>query len=358
MPSGASKKRFISLGLFAFLALFLAGLVTGAIGDGFTLSDADKAAGKSAEGIIPKPDVHLPAQTIFPSSERDHYIEFLEAEEKEKEHGEEALNEHEHDLVNEGAFGGAFNVVITNTLLSAWVASLIIIVIFGLGARRAKVVPGRLQNFCEILIEGLLAFVEGVVGKERSRLLLPIIATIFLFVLVNAWVGLLPIYQAIGFKEGGDIKVHLLRPAGTDLNMPLALALISFVFVESLGLRLLGMAYIAKFVRIGSLRRGLGAMFRMRFLEAFQGFMDFFFVGPLEAFSEFVRIISFTFRLFGNMTAGEILVLMSAFLVPFMATIGVYGLELLVGFVQALIFAGLTLVFAAIAITPHEGEEH
>ena len=354
----SSKKRFILLGLFAVLALFLVGLVTGAIGDGFTLSDEDKAAGESAEGIIPKPEVHLPAQTIFPASERERYIEFLHAEEKEKEEGEAALTEHEHELVGEGAFGGAFNVVITNTLLSAWVATLIILVIFGLGRRRAKLIPGRLQNFCEIIVEGLLAFVEGVVGKERSRLLLPIIATIFLFVLVNAWIGLIPIYQALGFKVGGDIEVHLLRPAGTDLNMPLALALISFVFVEFLGLRLLGFGYIGKFVRVGSLRRGMGGLFRGRFLDAFQGLMDFFFVGPLEAFSEFVRIISFTFRLFGNMTAGEILVLMSAFLVPFVATIGVYGLELLVGFVQALIFAGLTLVFAAIAITPHEGEEH
>ena len=358
MPSGSRKKRFILLGLTVLLALFLSGLVTGAIGDGFTLSDEDKAKGESAEGIIPKPEVHLPAQTIFPASDRHRYIEFLEAEEKEKEEGKAALDQHEHELVEKGPFGGAFNFVITNTLLSAWIASLVILLIFGLGTSRAKMVPGRLQNFCEIVIEGLLSFVEGVVGKQHSRLLLPIIATIFLFVLVNAWIGLLPIYQAMGFKEGGDIKVHLLRPAGTDLNMPLALALISFVFVEFLGLRLLGLAYIGKFVRTKSLARGFGGLFRLRFLDAFQGFMDFFFVGPLEAFSEFVRIISFTFRLFGNMTAGEILVLMSAFLVPFVATIGVYGLELLVGFVQALIFAGLTLVFAAIAITPHEGEEH
>jgi len=80
-------------------------------------------------------------------------------------------------------------------------------------------------------------------------------------------------------------------------------------------------------------------------------------VGPLEAFSEFVRILSFTFRLFGNMTAGEILVVISAFLVSFVATVAVYGLELLVGFVQALIFAGLTLVFSTLAIAPHGHEE-
>ena len=125
-----------------------------------------------------------------------------------------------------------------------------------------------------------------------------------------------------------------------------------------LGLRLLGFRYIGKFVRIHSLGQGLKGLVRLRPMEAFQGLLDFFFVGPLEAFSELVRVISFTFRLFGNMTAGEILVLVSAFLVPFIATIGVYGLELLVGFVQALIFAGLTLVFATIALTPHGEEEH
>ena len=105
------------------------------------------------------------------------------------------------------------------------------------------------------------------------------------------------------------------------------------------------------------MKQGMAALFRFQFLDAFQGLLDFFFVGPLEAFSEFVRLISFTFRLFGNMTAGEILVLVSAFLVPFVATVGVYGLELLVGFIQALIFSGLTLVFAAIAITSHHAEE-
>ena len=356
MPSGSAGKRFLLLGLIIALALLVAGLITGAIGAGFVQSDEDKAAGKTAEGIIPKPEVHLPAQTVFPNGPRSEYLDFLHAEEKEKKEGYDALTKHEHELVERGAFDG-LNFVVTNTLLSSWVASIILIVIFAVGTRKLKMVPGRFQNFCEIVVEGLLNFVEGVIGRERSRLLLPVIATIFLFVLFNAWIGLIPIYQSLGFKEDGLIKIHLLRPAGTDMNMPLALALISFFYVELLGLRILGFNYIGKFVRLGSLRRGLSGLVRFRPMEAFQGFLDFAFIGPLEAFSELVRVISFTFRLFGNMTAGEILVLVSAFLVPFIATIGVYGLELLVGLVQALIFAGLTLVFAAVAIAPH-AEEH
>ena len=356
MPSGSAAKRLLLLGLIISFALFIAGLITGAIGAGFIQSDEDKAAGKTAEGIIPKPEVHLPAQTIFSNDAREHYLDFLQAEKKEKKEGADSLTEHEHELVEEGPFDG-LKFVVTNTLLSSWIASILIIAIFVIGTRKPKIVPGRFQNFCEIIVEGLLNFVEGVIGQERSRLLLPVIATIFLFVLFNAWIGLIPIYQSLGFKEDGVIHIHLLRPAGTDMNMPLALALISFFYVELLGLRLLGFQYIGKFVRVGSLRRGLSGLVRFRFMDAFQGLLDFAFIGPLEAFSELVRVISFTFRLFGNMTAGEILVLVSAFLVPFIATIGVYGLELLVGLVQALIFAGLTLVFAAVAMAPHT-EEH
>lgn len=356
MGSGAGK--YIALGLIFVLALAIAGLITGAIGAGLTQSEEEKAAGETAEGpFIPKPEVHLPAQVIFPTSDRAHYREFLLAEEEEDAHGEDSLTHEQHELIDEGPYQGS-NFIVTNTILSSWIASIVLVLLFILGARKAALVPGRFQNFVEIAIEGLLNFVEAVVGREHSRLIFPVIATIFLFVIINAWIGLLPIYPSLGFKHDGLVQIHLLRPAGTDINMPLALALVSFVFVEYLGFRMLGFGYLSKFVRVGSLKQGLGDLFKLRFLEAFQGLLDFFFVGPLEAFSEMVRLISFTFRLFGNMTAGEILVLVSAFLVPFVATVGVYGLELLVGFIQALIFSGLTLVFAAIAITSHHEESH
>ena len=353
------NKGFLVAGLLVIAALFIAGLITGAIGAGLVQSEGDKAAGQTAEGpFIHKPAVHLPAQVVAPGGARDHYLDFLHAEHKEREYGEEKLDEHAHEVLDEGPYQGN-NFIITNTLLSSWIASIVLVLVFVLGARRASMVPGRFQNFCEIVIEGLLRFVEGTVGPGRSRMLFPVIASIFLFVVINAWIGLLPIYPSLGFMtDEGVVEIHLLRPAGTDINMPLALALVSFVFVEYLGLKMLGVGYFGKFIRVRSLTRGVSALFRFKLLDAFQGLLDFFFVGPLEAFSEFVRLISFTFRLFGNMTAGEILVLMSAFLVPFVATVGVYGLELLVGFIQGLIFAGLTLVFAAIAMTAHEHEGH
>ncbi len=351
------SRGVLLFGLLVIIALAVAGLITGAIGAGFVQDPAAKAAGETAEGILPKPAVHLPPQVVAPGGAYEYYVEFLHVEHKKYKYGKEELDEHEQEVLEEGPYKGT-GFLITNTLLSCWIASIVLVGIFVIGARRAQLVPGRFQNFCEIVIEALLRFVEGTVGPGRSRLLFPIIATIFLFVLINAWIGLLPIYPALGTLVDGKIEVHLLRPAGTDINMPLALALVSFVFVEFLGIKMLGIGYFGKFVRVRSLASGMSALFRFRLLDAFQGLLDFFFVGPLEAFSEFVRLVSFTFRLFGNMTAGEILVLISAFLVPFIATVGVYGLELLVGFIQGLIFAGLTLVFAAIAMTAHEHEGH
>ncbi len=343
MPSGTGARRLLLLGGIALLAFFIAGLITGAIGTAVL-------RGEDEDPLLPEPSVHLPPQTIFPGSEREHYLNFLELEEKEKAEGKAALTAHEKEIVEGGPFRGS-RFVITNTMLSAWITTLILIGIFVFGVRKARMVPGRLQNLVEVAIETLLGFVEGVIGRDLARKVFPLIATIFLFVALNAWIALIPLWPSLGFKnDDGEIVAHLLRSAGTDLNMPLALALVSFVFVEYWGLRTLGFRYLSKFMPVGAfahnIRRG----------QVFQAFVSLF-VGFLEGVSELVRVLSFTFRLFGNMTAGEVLVLMAAFLVPFVATVAVYGLELLVGAVQALIFAGLTLVFVTVAVVPHE-EEH
>ena len=338
MPKGGKTKRLVLLGGLAVVALLLAGLITGEIG-------AKLLRGKDAEGILRQPEVVLPPEPIFPESARAQFKCFEHARE-----GPAECAEPEKPFKPMGFF-------ISNTILSSWLTSVVLILIFAVGMARPKLAPRGLQNFCEMVVEALLSFCESVVGKEWGRRLLPVIATIFLFVAFNAWMGLLPIYPSLGFMKDGKLTGHLLRPAGTDLNMPMALGLIAFVFIEMQGLRALGFSYIGKFVRVGSLKSGVKSIFRGKPLEGFQGLMDFGFVGPLEAFSEFVRVLSFTFRLFGNMTAGEILVIISAFLVSFVATVVVYGLEILVGFVQALIFAGLTLVFSALAIAPHHAEE-
>jgi F-type H+-transporting ATPase subunit a len=188
----------------------------------------------------------------------------------------------------------------------------------------------------------VLNFSSAVLGPEMARKAFPVVATIFFFVLFNAWLALLPFYQFLGFTVDGQIKAHLLRSAGTDLNLPLALALVSFVFVEYWGLRAHGFSYLKKFFALGNLFRGRPT-----------GLIDAY-VGFLEGFSEVVRVISFTFRLFGNMTAGELLVVMITFLLPFVAIELFFALELLIGLVQAIIFGALTLIFLSVAVRHQE----
>jgi F-type H+-transporting ATPase subunit a len=141
--------------------------------------------------------------------------------------------------------------------------------------------------------------------------------------------------------------------------MPLALALVSFIIVELTGLRILGIRYLSRFYNFGEFRRGLRQIFRGRIksgaLGLFAGMINIF-TGLIEGLTAFIRVVSLTFRLFGNMTAGEILLLVAAFLMPWLFAIPFYGLELLIGFIQALIFAGLILIFLTVAVTPHQVE--
>ena len=283
------KMRVIVL---AVLALALLGLGLGPIGA--------KLIG--FEPLIPVPEVHLAPQKLF-------------------------------------TIGGF---TVTNTLLSAWLTTTVILLLFGLGTRRMNMVPGRLQGLLEMLVEVLYGFIRGMAGEHYARRFFPLLATIFVFVAFNAWMALLPIYPTVGFTaEGSDhVTTHLLRSAGTDINMPLALALIAFVFIEVWGFRVHRIGYLREFFRFGNPVQT--------------------FIGLLELISHFIRIISFTFRLFGNMLAGEIVLFMMTFLTFFITPIIFYGLEILVGGVQALVFMGLTLVFTVLAVAPHEGhkEEH
>ncbi len=248
---------------------------------------------------------------------------------------------------------------ITNSIVGAWVTMIVLIVVSYLVTRRMKLIPGRIQSAFEFLLGWLYNFCQSVAGAEKGRRFFPVVATIFLFVAFNAWLSLLPGFGSITITNPEGHHVHLFRGANTDINMPLALAIVSFIFVEFYGLKSLGIRYLGKFINVGQFFRSLGLICRGRVKPGFGGLTTGFiqiFVGLLEGLSELVRIVSFTFRLFGNMTAGEILLLIAAFLIPWVFALPFYGLELLVGFVQALIFAGLTLVFLTLA-TAHHGEE-
>ncbi len=301
--------------LLVFLALFLVSLLSGALGKSL-LGDIGLPSWLS----VPQPHPELPAEVIF-------YL---------------------------------LGFPITNSIITAWLSIIILVGIFYAATRRVKLVPTRLQIMLESALGWLLNLCQEVAGEQNGRRFFPVVATIFLFVITNAWLSLLPGFGSILITNAEGETVHLLRGANTDINLPLALALISFIFVEYWGIRSLGgRRYLRKFVNVGQFFRSMGQLVRGRLRAGlsgmFNGVIDIF-VGMLEALSELARLISFTFRLFGNMTAGEILLLIVAFLVPWVLVLPFYGLELLVGFVQALIFSGLTLVFATIAVTHHEAE--
>lgn len=250
---------------------------------------------------------------------------------------------------------------ITNTMIAAWLTIIVLGILSYLATRKMKLVPRGLQNIMEVVLEALIGFVESIAGKDNGRKFFPVVATIFIFVIVNAWLALFPGFMSIGIWEGHgeeQVLVPFLRGANTDVNFPLALALVSFIFVEYWGFKAHGFtSYMGKFVNFRKYFGGWGKVLRgqvgggMGML--FTGIIDIF-VGFVELLSELIRIVSFTFRLFGNMTAGEILVFSMMFLIPWVAAVPFYGLELFIGFVQALIFCGLTVVFLVMAVAPHE----
>jgi F-type H+-transporting ATPase subunit a len=355
-PQSLLKRLLVPLAL-GLVILALSGCFVGAIG----------SAIRGTPPFVDQPEIHLPPQPVYPQSKRDLHLgltEYAGGDAKDTpaaaapgdSHGATEPAKSEAPKGAEAEYGaaeakphatplGMTEFAVTNTMLAAWLGTLVIILFFVLGTRRRSLVPGRFQGLVETLVEGVLGFATGVVGPEMARKALPVVGTIFFFVLFNALLALFPFYQFLGFVEvgGHEIKAHLLRSPGTDVNMPMALALVSFAFVEYWGLRAHGFAYMKKFFPLGKLLKG----------NILGGLIDLF-VGFLELVSELVRVVSFTFRLFGNMTAGEILVVMVTFLAPFVFIQIFFALELLVALIQSVIFAGLTLVFLSVAVRHEE----
>ncbi len=248
---------------------------------------------------------------------------------------------------------GGFNV--TNTMLAGWITVIFLVLVSWLITRRMKLVPRPVQAVFEFTLGWVYDLCVSVAGEKNGRRFFPVVCTIFLFVAFNAWLSLIPGYGSI------DVNGHeLLRGANTDLNTPLALAIVSFIFVTYFGLKALGTGWLKQYFNIGPFFRSIGGIFKGKFkvMDVFSGAVNIF-VGGLEFLSMLIRLISFTFRLFGNMTAGEILVIIGAFLIPLVGiNFAIYGFEVLVGLVQALVFSILTLVFATMAVTSHEAESH
>jgi F-type H+-transporting ATPase subunit a len=287
---------------------------------------------------------------------------------------------------------------ITNSILTSLIASglLIIFAIVAKKSLNSKDVHGRpsaFQNFSEMVVEMLYEFVNSVThNKKKAKVFLPFIASFFLWILVNNWLGLLPGVGTIGLthepehaavptievqasevtqvdhevieeapvveveeghvevkeeahslevgsaahEEEGDHKVFIpiFRAGTADLNTAIALAAISVLVTQIIGFKYLSVGYLKKYFNFSS--------------------PIMFFVGILELILEFAKIMSFAFRLFGNVFAGEVLLAVILFLVPVIAPMPFYGLEIFVGFIQALVFAMLSLVFFNMATISHD----
>jgi F-type H+-transporting ATPase subunit a len=287
-----------------------------------------------------------------------------------------------------------FGYPITNTLLSSWLSMLVLILGTWAITRRLKVVPGRLQSFLEMIIEGFWNLVEGAAGPKWTPKFFPIVMTIFLFIVTSNWLGLTPLFGAWGVlhhaeEEGypvrwtsdehnfgilyeepeheaavgehGDryVLAPMLRAATTDMNVTLALALVAVGLTQWFGVRALGLPYFGKFLAVGGIvkaftRPGLGCGGRIG--AFFMGIIDIF-IGIVEFISELGKVVSFSFRLFGNIFAGEVLLGVMAFLIPYVISLPFFGLEIFVGLVQALVFMMLSVAFWVVAVSGH-GEGH
>lgn len=248
---------------------------------------------------------------------------------------------------------------VTNSLINAWITAAILIIIGVLVGRNLKRVPRGIQNVFEFAVDSLLNLCDSVTGdRKKSLRFFPLVATIFLFIFVSNYLGFLPGVGSIGFYHeiaghAESVLVPFFRSSAADLNMTLALSLITVIATHVFGIGALGFfRHWGKFIQLDKLytmRNGFP-------LPRPIGLLDVF-IGLLELIGEVSKIISFSFRLFGNVFAGEVLLLVMTSLVAYIVPVPFYFLELFVGFIQAFVFATLALVFLQVATVSHD-EEH
>jgi len=253
---------------------------------------------------------------------------------------------------------------ITNSLVTTVLVDLLLLLVIIFGARNMQLVPRGFQNVVETVVEGFYNFALGIDRRNVSKFF-PLPATIFIFFLVANMLGLIPGVGSIGicvpeaheaaaaapvaasssvfsglpgYCGAGNILIPWLRAPAADLNVTFAFALVAVFMIEFFGVQALGLSYFTRFFNLRE--GGLG-----------------FFVSLIELISEISRIISFAFRIFGNIFGGEVILIVMSFLLGYVLPLPFYGFELFVAFIQAVIFAVLTLVFMSIAVVAHGGHE-
>ncbi len=248
-------------------------------------------------------------------------------------------------------------VSITNSLLNTWIVVFFLIVVGVVLRKNLAKVPKGIQNFFEIIVEGGVKLCDSVTNdRQKSLKIFPFAFTFFIIILLNNWLGFFPGVGSVGFilEEGGHKSfIPYFRGGTADLNTTLALALISVIFSNIFGAMAVGFyKHLNKYINIHGIVEIPKKIFKDPTVLIVNPIK--FFVGVVEIVGEVAKVASLSFRLFGNIFAGEVLLSSIAVLFAFGLPIPFMFLEVLVGFIQALIFGMLTLVYFTIAMTDEE----
>jgi len=241
-----------------------------------------------------------------------------------------------HVAISAEQVGQFFGLPITNTLLTSWAVVALFVIIAVVFRSRLRMIPGKFQTVLEDMFSFVFDYIaETLESRKMAARFFPLLMTIFLFVFASNVLEFLPGIGSLGFF-GEEEFTPLFRSVNTDLNVPLMLAIISFFVVEITGI-----------LTIGAIKYG-------------KKFLDFrsplgFAIGIVELIGELVRVVSLSFRLFGNVLAGEVVLLVAIYFVPYLLPVPLMMFELFIGTLQAAVFALLTLFFIKLAVTePHE----
>lgn len=239
---------------------------------------------------------------------------------------------------------------VTNTLINSFIALVFFFIVGLMLRKRSAEIPRGIQNFAEAVLEYLMKYFDQVTGSRKKTInFLPVVGGLFFFILVSNWMGILPGVGSFGrwaIVHGELELVPLFRPAATDLNLTLAMAVIGVVFSHVAGIVAIGFfKYVNKFVKLGDIWKAARSKSPTNIMVA----VIEFFVGFIEIISEFAKVISLSLRLFGNIFAGEVLLTVIGGLIAFLVPLPFLLLELLVGIVQATVFAMLVLVYLTVA---------
>lgn len=227
-------------------------------------------------------------------------------------------------------------IAITNSFLDTLLVDCILISLILIVSKNLKLIPGKFQTIVESLFSGFYEITESVAGTNAIKIF-PFFMSFFLFIVIANWTGLIPGISTIGIREEEKI-IPFFRAATSDFNVTLALALVSAISTHFLSITTIGLReYLSRYLSLNPIN---------------------LFVGVLEIISEITKVVSLSFRLFGNIFAGEVVIGTISALFALLFPLPFLMLEVVVGLVQALVFAMLTMAFMAILMTPHHAEEH